>query len=147
MQAASYDPERGTMLILDHKTISVPILGKKTVGRILLFDTHKKTSKTLVTMPVVGVYNQLAMTAQEDGTFVLVGRRSLGDHWDAYHFKLDDSEHLVWLGFATGAGKLVGEPLNMGDRLLLPLVQKGEVKLHELDPARFFPNVLGCAEL
>lgn len=90
---------------------------------------------------------QLALTAQEDGSFVLVGRRSLGDHWDAYHFKLDDSEHLVWLGFATGAGKLVGEPLNLGDRLLLPLVQKSEVKLHELDPARFFPNVLGCAEL
>lgn len=147
VQAASYDSARGKLVFLDHKTVSVPLLGKQTLGRFVLFDLHRKERFVSLTLPIAGVYEKLTLTAQDDGSFVLVGARKWGTKWDAYRFSIDDKGKLSWLGFASGNGKLLDEPLNLGEGVLLPLEKGGEEELFELGPSRFFPNVLGCEQI
>ena len=105
--AVAYDEERGKLIVLD--MLPSQGSGAAPVTRVVVFDTHKGTSRVAAVVDV-GAFTKTGMTARADGSFVLVGARPAQAGWSAYQFRLATNDDLSWYGTRSGTGQVLADP-------------------------------------
>jgi hypothetical protein len=107
VMAVAYDEPRGKLVVVDVTPASNET--DPSAFRILVFDTHKQTSKVAAFVNL-GMFTKVGLTARDDGSFALVGARWSQNAWTAYQFKLTASDLVTWQGTKSGSGRMIADP-------------------------------------
>lgn len=102
--AATYDPDRGKLVVLDEITKGSGKTSK--FVRFSVIDTRAGTARVAATLPRSGVYDQIGMSLLDRGAFALVGQRDGAPTWQSFRFELTSKDDIRWTGFAEGNGEL-----------------------------------------
>lgn len=155
--ALGYDYRGGRLLVLDEveRTKTLPKLPwdkhKKTVtwseGRLRVYDLRARTGDTLATWPRLPMFDRLGLVARDDGSFVLIGSRSIAKIWFAWRFTITSNKKLIVTGRANGHGQLLGDPINTSNGVVVMLHRKGHVEQRTLTDASFHPGSAGWEAL
>lgn len=121
--------------------------GKQKSARLLVFDFKTNTSRVALTVPRLGMFDDVRVVARETGTFVLVAARRAPKKWHAFEFAVKPNNTIQWLSRTHGSGLVLDDPINTNDGVLLPVAVAGAHDLITLDKAIFQPWPWGCLEL
>jgi hypothetical protein len=144
--AAGYD-ERATRLAFIDESAQA---GQKfPLARLVVFDTARRTGHVALTLPRLGIFSRIDLTARGDGTWLLSGQVGTSKQWKAYRFRFDEAGKVDWLGLRVGSGLLLDQPINDTAAIELVVVN-GKTGLPEailLVPETFKPQKAGITAL
>ncbi|HEX4403590.1 MAG TPA: thrombospondin type 3 repeat-containing protein [Polyangia bacterium] len=104
--AVAYDATQREMLVLDQADASDPHAEARLV--LLPFASHR--TQVLWTTHRTNAYDRAALTARQDGSYILLASRRDGTAVDAWRFTASESGGIQWGGQARIPGRLLDEP-------------------------------------
>ncbi len=132
--AVTYDQPGGKLYVLDLDDEVQPE-GKLRLARLTSYDVRAGTAQQLATWPYLGLFDQLWLSATDDGGLLLLAAKQ--QFYSVWRLQPKPAG-LAYTGLHLGLGRLLGQPV-MGERDPVIAVRKaaGKLDYRTLTPSLF----------